>query len=64
VYHPGFVKTLLTVSILLATFILPTLVARAREPRRALWQMLGALFLFEVGYAAMLYVVYLKLGFG
>ena len=57
-------KAFLLLSILLATFILPTLVARAREPRRALWSMLGALFLFELGYGTMLFLVYLKLGFG
>jgi hypothetical protein len=49
---------LLLLSIILATFILPASVARARNPRRALWSLLAAMLLAELGYAFFLYVVY------
>jgi len=52
------VLKLLLLSILLATFFLPGYAARAKDPRRALWSLLGTLFLVELGYAFFLYVIY------
>jgi hypothetical protein len=55
------VLKLLLISILLATFFLPAYAARTKDPRRALWSLLGTLFLVEVGYAFFLFLVYPRL---
>jgi hypothetical protein len=55
------VLKLLLFSILLATFFLPAYAAKARDPRRGLWSLLGTLFLVELGYALFLYLVYPRL---
>ena len=47
---------LLLLSPLLATFLLPALEARSTRPRRALWSLLGMMFLVEAGYALFLYL--------
>lgn len=52
---------LLLLSIVLATFVVPALVARERDPRRALRQVLLAMLGVEVCYAVFLYVVYPRL---
>jgi hypothetical protein len=55
------VLKLLLLSIVLATFVVPALVARERDPRRALRQVLLAMLAVEVCYAVILYVVYPRL---
>ncbi len=45
-------------SILLSTFFLPVYAAKARNPRRALWSLLGTIFLVEIGYGLFLYLIY------
>ena len=45
-------------SILLSTFFLPAYAARTRDPRKALWSLLGTLFLVEICYGFFLYLIY------
>jgi hypothetical protein len=55
------VLKLLLLSIVLSTFILPALVARGRDARRALRSVLLAMFAAEVCYALFLLFVYPRL---
>jgi hypothetical protein len=43
-------------SLLLATFFLPAAAARSTRSSRALWSLLGIMFLVEAGYALFLYL--------
>ncbi len=54
----GRVLKFLLLSILLATFILPAVASRIREPRRALVSALTSMLFAEVCYAFFLYVLY------
>ena len=57
-YHRAAVVKLLLPSIVIATFILPVVAARVREPRRALASLLLIMFAVEICYAFFLVVIY------
>lgn len=59
-YHRPVIRLLL-LSILLATFLLPVVTARVRNPRRALASLLACVFAAELAYGLFLYVVYPRL---
>ena len=45
-------------SLMLATFFLPAAAARSTGSSRALWLLLGTMFLVEAAYALFLYLIY------
>ena len=51
---------LLLLSVLVATFLVPVVTARARDPRRAFLALLTYVVTAEVGYALFLYYIYLR----
>jgi hypothetical protein len=55
------VVRLLLLSILLATFLLPAVTARVRNPRRAFASLLACVFAADVAYALFLYFIYPRL---
>jgi hypothetical protein len=54
------VLRLLLLSVLVATFLVPVVTARARDPRRAFLALLTYVVTAEVGYALFLYFIYLR----
>lgn len=59
-YHRR-VARLLLLSILFATFLLPAVTARVRNPRRAFTLLLAYVLVADVGYAIFLYLVFPRL---